>query len=432
MRQAESRERLIPTRGQKAVVKNRREKNGSRNSPCFLYFFSSFGRSRPPFWLISIGLIFLWLGPFLFPPRLISSPSILGLTRETGFSADPKLSEKVIIDSLGRRVRLPSRVRRLLSLQPEITRIIVALGGGDHLVGLDRFLRFEDHLLALIYPPASELPLVALSDENVNAEVVLRFQPDVVFVSPSEPSLAEALSRQLSVPVVALASLGRFDLLQEEMRLVGQAIGRTERAEELEAYFQAKLAWLEALLAETKKVSKPRVYLAFWSSLVMTPVSYDPVKIAGGLNLAEGLIPSYLGTARTVVNLEQIIAWNPEIILIHGNYPPAERQVTIETIAADRRLRTLNAVKKGQIYYTFGFWYWWDPAEALFETIYLASLFHPELRPKINLKEQGEEIFTKFYGSAEAFAALLKILQINLPNSEEKNVLLPHLQRIGG
>jgi len=413
------------------VARNCRQKIGSRNSAGFLYFFSSLGRSRHLFGLISIGLIFSWVGPFLSPPPLTSSPFLSGWPEETGLASDPTFSEKVIIDSLQRKVRLPSQVRRLLSLQPEITRIIVALGGGDHLVGLDRFLRFEDHLFSLIYPSASELPLVALSDENVNAEVVLRFQPDVVFVSPSEPSLAEALSRQLSIPVVALASLGRFDLLQEEIRLVGQAIGRKGRAEELEAYFQTKLAWLKTLLAEKEKVSKPRVYLAFWSSLVMTPVSYDPVKIAGGLNLAEGLIPSYLGTARTVVNLEQIIAWNPEIILIHGNYPPAERQVTIETIAADRRLSTLEAVKKGRIYYTFGFWYWWDPAEALFETIYLASLFHPELRSKINLKEQGEEIFTKFYNSAEAFAALLKMLQINLPDSEGQNVPLPRLERMG-
>jgi len=413
------------------VARNCRQKIGSRNSAGFLYFFSSFSRPRHLFGLITIVVIFFWLGPFLSPPPLTSLPSLSGWPEETGLASDPTLSEKVIIDSLRRKVRLPSQVRRLLSLQPEITRIIVALGGGDHLVGLDRFLRFEDHLFSLIYPSASELPLVALSDENVNAEVVLRFQPDVVFVSPSEPSLAEALSRQLSIPVVALASLGRFDLLQEEIRLVGQAIGRKGRAEELEAYFQTKLAWLKTLLAEKEKVSKPRVYLAFWSSLVMTPVSYDPVKIAGGLNLAEGLIPSYLGTARTVVNLEQIIAWNPEIILIHGNYPPAERQVTIETIAADRRLSTLEAVKKGRIYYTFGFWYWWDPAEALFETIYLTSLFHPELRSKINLKKQGEEIFTKFYDSAEAFPALLKMLQINLPDSEGQNVPLPHLERMG-
>ncbi len=341
-----------------------------------------------------------------------------------------KPSGTVITDTLKRQVLLPARVERIISFQPEITRLVVALGGGDCLVGLDRFLRMEDHLFSLIYPPARDLPLIALNDENINAEVVLRFQPDIVFVSPSEPSLAETLARKLSLPVVALSSLGQFDLLLQEMRLVGQAIGREPRAEELIRYFQEKLAWLQQILKAKGNKKPPRVYLSFWSSLIMTPVYYDPVKMAGGLNLAEGLMPSYLGTARAVVSVEKILGWNPDIILIHGNYLPAEREVTVEKVLADPRLRSLEAVKKKQIYYTFGFWYWWDPAEALFETFYLACLFYPELRSALDLKKLGEEIFIKFYNSAEAFPRLLEVLQIDLPSAEQKeNINIPVLSR---
>lgn len=321
-------------------------------------------------------------------------------------------SRPVITDSLKRKVEIPLRANRILSLQPEISRLLVALGGGEYLIGIDRFLRFEDHLFSLIYPPSKELPLVALTDESINAETILRFQPDVVFVSPSEPSLAESLSRKLTIPVIALSSMGRFDLLLEELVLTAQVINKEERAAELKAYFEEKLAWLAELLKPVASRPKPRVYLAFWSSLVMTPVYYDPVKAAGGLNLAEGLLPSYSGTVRTVVSLEQILRWNPDIILIHGNYLPQERQVTVERILQDKRLSSIEAVKKKRVYYTFGFWYWWDPAEALFECFYLASLFYPELREKIDLPTLGEEIFAKFYSSPQAFSHLLQILGI--------------------
>ncbi len=360
-----------------------------------------------------------------FFPGLFASPGLAATTAAPSYpgsspaKAKLQMSPVVVLDSLKRKVELPTRVTRILSLQPEITRIIVALGAGHSLLGIDRFLRFEDHHFSIILPAASELPLVALSDESVNAEVILRFKPELVFTSPSEPALTNSLSRKLSLPVVALSSLGRFDLLLEEIEIVGRLAGREPRAGELRRYFEEKTEAVRTLIAAAARKPRPRVYLAFWSSLVMTPVNYDPVNVAGGENLAEGLLPSYLGTARTVVSLEQLLDWNPEIILIHGNYPPAERQLTRDAVLADRRLASVEAVKRGQVYYTFGFWYWWDPAEALFEVYYLASLFYPELRLKLDLEKEGEEIFTKFYGSPEAFRHLLQVLKIELPGKKE-------------
>ena len=40
-----------------------------------------------------------------------------------------------VVDSLGRTVAVPENARRIISLEPEITRIIVALGAGERLVG---------------------------------------------------------------------------------------------------------------------------------------------------------------------------------------------------------------------------------------------------------------------------------------------------------
>lgn len=378
------------------------------------------------FFLFSICL-FLAPGEFMdrFLPGLFALP---GFTPPSTSRSSPESSfasrklptpATVIVDSLKRKVVLPSRVTRLISLQPEITRIVVALGAGQTLLGIDRFLRFEDHYFSLILPLASGLPLIALSDESVNAEVILRFRPELVFTSPSDPALTENLSRKLSIPVVALSSLGRFDLLFEEIEVVGRVLGREARARELLRYFEEKLIEIKTMLAAAGRRERPRVYLAFWSSLVMTPVNYDPVSLAGGQNLAEGLLPSYLGTARTVVSPEQILEWNPEIILIHGSYPPADRQLTREQVLKDRRLASAEAVKRGQVFYTFGFWYWWDPAEALFEVYYLVALFYPELRPKLDLEKEGEEIFTKFYGSPAAFHRLLQVLEIELPLEKE-------------
>ncbi len=316
-----------------------------------------------------------------------------------------------ITDSLGRNVSLPAQAKKIISLEPEITRIIVALGEGERLVGIDYFLRYHDHLFPLVYPRSRVLPVVCNQGQDLNFEAALRLDSDLIFSSPSEFGMTESIERKLGVPVAALASTGKLRNLLQEITILGEIVDRKERAEELVAYFTSRLEAVHNLISSEARVSPPKTYLSFWGSLLRTPVSYEPVDAAGGGNLASGLLPSYLGTAGATVQLEDILLWNPDLILIQGNYPPAERLVTVEGVLSDPRLQTLRAVRTGRIHYTFGFWYWWDPALVLVETVYLARLFHPGIFPIFDLEREGNEIFEKFYGVADAFTELSAILK---------------------
>ena len=324
--------------------------------------------------------------------------------------AEPSEEGLKITDSLSRDVSIPARVERILSLQPEITRIIVALGGGEKLVGLDYFLRREDHLFKIIFPDESLLPVVLKPDDSVNRELVVRLEPDVIFASPSEFQFVGSLEQVINIPILALSSMGRFDKLTEMMILVGRVIGREKRAEELATLFKETVSRIRGLTGSYPLEKRPRVYLSFWGLLTRTPVKYEPVNAAGGINLAEGLLPSYAGSLGTVINLEKLLEWNPEIILVHGNYPPDERRVRVEEILQDSRLSSLQAIRDGKVYYTFGFWYWWDPALVLVETLYLAKRFYPEAFINLNIEREGNEIFLKFYGRENIFSELCRIL----------------------
>ena len=316
----------------------------------------------------------------------------------------------VITDNLGRRVELPGRAGRIISLEPEITRLIVALGGGDRLVGLDFFLRYQDHLFPLIFPAGRGLPVVSNQGQDPNFELTLKLRPDLLFSSPSEFQSTENIQRKVRIPVVALASMGRFENLLGEMETVGRILGREERAAELAGYFRRRLAGVRGLAEKVPVARRPRVYLSFWGSLLRTPVSYEPVDAAGGANCAAGLLPSYLGTAGATVSIEQIIRWDPDVILIQGNYLPAERAVTVEGVLSDPRLASVRAVRDRRVHYTFGFWYWWDPALVLLETLYLARELHPGLCGPFALEAEGNAVFKEFYGVEGAFTALGRIL----------------------
>ncbi len=330
-------------------------------------------------------------------------PALALCGRAAAFSAPQ--STRTIVDSLGRTVALPASVGRVLSLQPEITRIIVALGAGDRLVGIDHFLKAEDPLFRLAAPEAGRLPVVSRADYNVNMELVLSLAPEVIFGAPEDRSIVESLQSKTGIPTAALSSQGRFDRLLEEIRLLGGILGRAERAADLCGYFRSTLDSLSRT-AKAAPGPRPRVYLAFWGTPTRTPVRYEPVDAAGGDNVAEGLLPSFLGTLIATVDYERILAWNPDVILVHGSYPEARRTVTTGQLLSDGRLRTVAAVRGGRVRYTFGFWNWWDPAVVLVETGYLARLLHPSLFPEADWASWAEGVFRKFYGVEGAFAAL--------------------------
>lgn len=316
-----------------------------------------------------------------------------------------------IKDELGRVVKVPERIERIISLQPEITRIIVAIRSGQKLVGIDYFVHKYDHIFYRIFPEGKLLPLVSRSGSDINLELIIKLKPDIIFVSPTESWIVEKIENHSKMPVLSLSSMGSFKKLKEEIKLTGIITKKRERAYELIDYFESKINFLKKRIFKEKR--KPRVYLSFWSSLTRTPVHYEPVNFAGGNNVAEGLSPSYQGTIGTAVNIEKIIKWNPDIILIHGNYPPEERGVTIENVLSDKRLSSVKAIKERKVYYTFGFWFWWDPAQVLFETIYLSKIFYPSKFSDIDLMKEGNEIFEEFYNSKEAFKILFKRLKFN-------------------
>jgi len=319
--------------------------------------------------------------------------------------------QRTITDSLSRTLTVPAKVGRVLSLQSEITRLIVALGAADNLVGIDYFLRANDRLFRIVYPDQARLPLTSMADYNVNMETLTRLNPDIIFGAPEDRQVCESLQAKIKIPVIALASTGRFDRLLEELKLLGDILNRKERAAELAAYFKEIIAGIQNIVLEEPGAKKPRVYLTFYGALNRTPVFYEPVNAAGGINLAQNLAPASLGVDKTVVDVEQIIKWNPDFILIHGNYPPRERIVTVENVLRDPRLAAVAAVKNKKVFYTFGFWNWWDMGQVLVESLYLAKLFYPDKFAGVQIDKEGNKIFKKIYGIDSLYSSLCKFLR---------------------
>jgi iron complex transport system substrate-binding protein len=143
-------------------------------------------------------------------------------------------------DDLGRTVTVPETADRVISLQPEASRILVALGCARSLVGIDYFLKKYDNIFRDIMPGAEDLPVVAYEDASVDMESVIQLNPDLIFASPYDAHIPDSLQAKTGKPVVAVSSLGSIDNLLREIRLIGRVMGRSERAEELVGFFKTQ------------------------------------------------------------------------------------------------------------------------------------------------------------------------------------------------
>ena len=131
--------------------------------------------------------------------------------------------------------------------------------------------------------------------------------------------------------------------LSDEMRdIVSVAMNCQDKAEELSAFVAAQE---EFLSKATENSEKPTVYLAGNSSFLSTAGSQmyqnSLITMAGGENVAAEISDTYWAE----VSYEQVLAWNPDYIII-----AAEADYTVDDVLNDPNIADLQAVKDKKVY----------------------------------------------------------------------------------
>ena len=311
-----------------------------------------------------------------------------------------KEKELTLVDQADRTVTVPRPIERVASPSLDGIRAIVTFGEVDKLVGVwNGFAKYEHRHLLLplrVCSELKELPQVGGTGSDVNIEVILSLKPDVIFFGAwTDVANADVIQEKTGIPVVAIKAMGSLDF--EMHRLVGTVMEKEEVAEELISYAHEQISEITEVTSKIPEEEKQKVYLAFWTfqgTITRTPLCYNPVDLAGGINVAKGCAPTT--SYATDVSKEQIIAWNPDIILIHtGSMPP---KVPIDDVLSDSDLQTINAVKNRKVYYTRAYCHGWGPATGVTEVFYMAKLFYPEEFKDLDVEKECNEILERFYG----------------------------------
>lgn len=295
--------------------------------------------------------------------------------------------EITIIDHLGRKIVLDKEAERLVSGYYITTSMLIALGLKDNLVGIEAKANTRP-IYALAAPEFLDLPNVGTAKE-FNLEGTISLEPDLVILPIRLKEAVESLEK-LGINVIAV-NPEDMDQLKEALRMIGQATGTIDRAESLIAYYEEKIGQIESLTASK---DRKRIYFGGNSDFLSTATNkmYQNYMIerAGGENVAGDIDDTYWAN----ISYEQLIAYNPDIIIIA---PGAS--YTVDDVLKDSRLAGIDAIKNELVYVMPGDFESWDSPvpSSILGTMWLTSILHEDAYPYDKFVDDVVDFYEDFY-----------------------------------
>jgi iron complex transport system substrate-binding protein len=207
-----------------------------------------------------------------------------------------------VVDEAGRRVSIPAKVDRFVSLAPNLTEIAYAMGAGDRLVGDTEYCD---------YPQEAKGVAKVGDTMHPSIERIIALKPQLVLVSTS--SQLEAFTKQLNEQRIAVYVTNPRSLEEvfRSITTLGDLLGQRDRAAEVVLDLRRRADEVEKLMKSVKPI---RVFYQVSGEPLYTigreAYLTDLVRRAGGVSVTAdvpGAFPRYSDEAALAARPEAII-----------------------------------------------------------------------------------------------------------------------------
>lgn len=316
-------------------------------------------------------------------------------------------SGRTVTDALGRAVQLPDVLERVIASSKLGTMLLYTINP-TCLAGVNSAPSKAD--ACFLEPDFLTLPVLggwSFSGAGANKEEVLKADPELLVYVTFLPSRRAAtlaqvkrIEQTLHIPVVVVD--GTFDVLPETYRLLGQILDETARTEPLARYAECTLSDVRARAAAIPPDQVVRVYYADGNDGLMTdPAGSIHTRLFEMVGARNVLATSEQGLQkRTKISPEQLLIWDPDLILVYHAYGTPSDNSTWSRLQTDSRLKTLSAIRAHEIYEVP-----YRPVNLmdhppsisrLLGIKWLGQLIYPEFYP-YDLNEESRRFFRLFY-----------------------------------
>ncbi|HEX6279004.1 MAG TPA: cobalamin-binding protein [Pyrinomonadaceae bacterium] len=242
--------------------------------------------------------------------------------------SEQEASTRVVTDDLGRSVRLPQDVERVLSLAPSLTESIYAVGAGDKLVGVTTYCNYPEEARAKEKVGDTQTP---------NIERIVALKPDIVFVSTA--SQLEAFMQTLEQQNIAVYVMDAKDVDDaiNDLQTLGEILGMTDTADELASALDGRV---KEVADRKRQATPPKVFVQISNEPLFTigreSFVTKLIATAGGESVTKDVPSAYPKLSK-----ETASAMNPEVIILSDSEDNREPNSVF---------KNSDAVKNGRVY----------------------------------------------------------------------------------
>ncbi len=287
-------------------------------------------------------------------------------------------------DKLGRDVTVSVPVSRAVIFQTY--ELIPALGIWDSVAGIGRYA-YDNDLMRATRPDIEKTIPSAGTGSDMNLEALLKLNPDIVITWIFRPDSVKFMeAKGLQVIAVSPESISE---LYEVIRLHGRIFGKEDRAEMCIAKVESIFQLVRDKVSGIPRERKQKVLFLLGKPTTVAcglGVAAALVKLAGGINPASSTMQTGVD-----VSMEQIIAWNPDVIFIWGH-----AGYTAQNILDGPQWRSIKAVSNRKVFKA-PMWSTWSLRIAPM-VLWMAAKTYPEQFADIKMERSLEDFFQTIYG----------------------------------
>jgi iron complex transport system substrate-binding protein len=319
-----------------------------------------------------------------------------GLTAVAGDNDKHTLKKGYITvtDCAGRKVPIPRNVERIACLYLFAGHVVTMLGRGDDIVAVSNGLKRVSLLPEICQ--SIKNATVPKSQGALNMEELLKADPDVLFIAGEMSGNRDEMEKleRFGIPAIII-DYSDMQSQQKAISIIGKTIGREKRAEEYNNYFRKIITQVKSQTDRLQEDKRLRLYYSENEATRTTldnDLSTDWLSITGVINVAHNNFGSIL-EGKHFAGIEQIILWNPEVIL--ANEPEA-----LSLMITDKKWAAIDAVKNKRVYQMpIAISRWGHPGsiETPLAILWASKKMYPSLFTAINMERETKNYYKTFF-----------------------------------
>jgi len=307
------------------------------------------------------------------------------------------LGREIVLDKLPERVVIAGRAAQL------ILHAAFFFDEADaRVIAMEQRTQRSTSMMPLVDSAFAE---VAQLERDASTEAIAVADPDVVLLKSYLADSVGAPLEALGLTTVYL-DLETPEQFFRDVRILGTLFGDPERADQVLAFYQERLDRASDAVATVPAEERPRVLLLQYTdqggevAVNVPPSAWLQtmlVDLAGG----EPVWLDAAGSGWTVVDLEQVAAWDPDYVFVV--YYAGDPAVATEALRSDSSWAALRAVREARLLAFPGDFVSWDQPDPrwILGLEWLANQLLPDGSFSFEVQAEMRAFYQQLYGLDE-------------------------------